>query len=411
MPQFLKLKPPFQALDELLSAIPDSPVKWEEIPTAQAVGRVLAEDVFAPHPLPEFPRSTMDGYAVQAAGTQGTSESLPAFFHLVGEVPMGSAPTFTIGPGQAALIHTGGMIPPGADASVMLEYSQQVKEDEIELFKSVSVNENVILAGEDVKKGDLVIPSGRLLRIPEVGGLMSFGYTRIKVARKPVVGILSSGDEVVPAEVTPRYGQVRDINTTSMSLVVAEAGGIAKSYGIVPDDPAMLENAARLAYGECDIVLITAGSSASSRDMTSDIVQLLGKPGVLSHGVSVKPGKPTILAVCDGKPVIGLPGNPVSAFVISGIFLKPVIQKLLHLDRHTFHPAVTAELTTSFPSLAGREDWVPVSLRGGPGGWLADPIFFKSNLIFNLVRADGLVHIPADLTGYQAGEKVDVEIL
>lgn len=411
MPEFLKLQPPFVALENFLRTIPDLPVRHETIPTLQAHGRILAVDIHAPHPLPEFPRSTMDGYAVRAVCTHGTSDSMPAFFKLVGEVPMGQAPQFSIHTGEAALIHTGGMIPTGADAVVMLEQSQQIKPDEVELYKAVGPNENVILAGEDVKTGDLVIPAGRLLRTPEIGGLMSLGYINVEVVCKPSVGILSSGDEVIPADQTPVYGQVRDINTTTMSMLVQEAGGQAKSYGIVPDVPAELLRLARQAFDECDIVLITAGSSASARDMTADVVHELGKPGVLAHGVSVRPGKPTILAVCYGKPVIGLPGNPVSALVIAGIFLKPVLRKLLHQEDKDLHPTIQAKLTTNFPSVAGREDWVPVSLRKEQGNWIAEPIFFKSNLIFNLVRADALVHIPADQTGLHAGEVVAVEIL
>jgi molybdopterin molybdotransferase len=411
MPTFLKLQPPFLALKNFLNNIPDRPAMVEDIPTLQARGRVLAVDTFAPHPLPEFPRSTVDGYAVQSAGTRGASESQPAYFKLVAEVPMGSAPTFTIGVGEAALIHTGGMIPTGADSVVMLEQSQLVKEDEVEFFKSVTLNENVILAGEDVKKGDLVIPAGRLLRTAEVGGLMSIGHTTVPVARKPVVGIISSGDEVVPADQQPRFGQVRDINTTTMSLLVEEFGGQPKPYGIVADRLDDMRRTVRQAYDECDLVLITAGSSASSRDMTEDVVAELGQPGVLAHGVSVRPGKPTILAVCDGKPIIGLPGNPLSAMVIASIFVRPVIRKMLCQEKKEFQPTIPARLMANFPSVAGREDWVPVSLRKENDEWLADPIFFKSNLIFNLVRADALVHIPADLTGLQAGEKVFVEIL
>jgi molybdopterin molybdotransferase len=411
MPQFLKLKPPFVALDEFLMAIPSKHSQTEIIPTPQALGRVLAEDVFAPHPLPEFPRSTVDGYAVQSASTGGASESLPAFFKLVGEVPMGKVPAFDIGVGEAALIHTGGMIPNGADAVVMLEQSQSVSSTEVELLKAVGKNENVILAGEDVQTGDLIIPVGKFLRIPEIGGLMSIGKINVSVAKKPRVGILSSGDEVVPAAQTPMMGQVRDINSTTMSLLIQEAGGEPVVYGIVPDKPTELLRLARIAFAECDLVLITAGSSASERDMTADVIRELGTPGILSHGVSVRPGKPTILAVCNSKPVIGLPGNPVSALVIASIFVKPVIHKLLGQVSRDFHPAVKARVQTNFPSLAGREDWVPVSMSLTKDGYVAEPIFFKSNLIYNLVRADGLVHIPADLTGIQAGDTADVEIL
>lgn len=411
MPQFLKLQPPFMALEKFLNAIPATQPAVETIDALQAVGRVLAEDIHSPHPLPEFPRSTVDGYAVQSAGTHGASDSLPAYFKLIGEVPMGAEPTFKVGRGEAALIHTGGMIPNGADAVVMLEQSQQVNDQDVAFVKAVGHLENVIQAGEDVQTGDLVLAHGKKLRVAEVGGMMSIGHLRVKVARKPVVGILSSGDEVVPADRQPAFGQVRDINTHTMSLLVQEYGGEARPYGIVPDVPAELERLIRRAYAECDMVLVTAGSSASSRDMTAEVIQTLGQPGVLAHGVSVRPGKPTILAVCGGKPLIGLPGNPVSATVIASIFVKPVIAKLLGSTQIDYHPFVPVTITANFPSQAGREDWIPVSLRREGGLWYADPIYFKSNLIFNLVRADALVHIPADLTGLQAGDEAQAEIL
>lgn len=411
MPQFLKLQPPFIALENFLQTIPSNPPRTETIAALDAIGRVLAEDIHAPHPLPEFPRSTVDGYAVISKGTHGASESLPAYLKMIGEVPMGAAASFEINPGEAALIHTGGMIPNGADAVVMLEQSQVISETEVAFTRAVGHHENVILAGEDVLTGDLVLARGKELRVPEIGGLMSIGHLQVTVARKPVIGILSSGDEVVPAEQKPAFGQVRDINTHTMSLLVQQYGGLPRPYGIVPDVPAELDRLIRQAYAECDMVLVTAGSSASTRDITADVIDTLGKPGLLAHGVSVRPGKPTILAVCDGKPLIGLPGNPVSATVIASIFVKPVIRKLLGSTKIDYHPAVPVTITANFPSQAGREDWIPVSLRNENGKWYADPIYFKSNLIFNLVRADALVHIPADLTGLQAGEEAQAEIL
>lgn len=411
MTQLLKLQPPFQALDRFLATIPARIPQAEEISSLQAYGRVLAEDIFAPHPMPEFPRSTMDGYVMAAASTQGAGESSPISLKLIGEVPMGEVPAFTIRAAQCALIHTGGMIPEGADAVVPLEQSQSVGPEEVKITQTVAPYENVILAGEDIHTGDRVISAGKVLRIPEIGGLMSIGHLFVKAARKPLVGILSSGDEVIPADSSPRPGQVRDINSTTLCLFVREEGGEPRLYGIAPDDPEKLRNLAQQALAECEMVLVTAGSSASSRDMTASIIQELGQPGILAHGVSVRPGKPTILAVCDGKPVIGLPGNPVSALVIASIFVAPVIHRMLGQGERGFHPSIPARMTASFPSLAGREDWIPVSLRQEGEEWLADPIYFKSNLIFNLVRADALVHIPADLTGLQAGEVVATELL
>lgn len=411
MPQFLKLQPPFEALAKLLANLPSCTPEQEEVDTLSALYRVLASDFYAPHPLPEFPRSTVDGYAVIATDTYGASENLPSILAFSGEAPMGKTVVQPVLPGQAILIHTGGMLPPGADAVVMLEQTQLNNSKDLEIYRPVSRNENVILIGEDVHTQDLVIPAGRIIRAIEIGGLMSFGATRVKVNKRPIVGILSTGDEIVAPDSIPQPGQVRDINTTTMSALVTESGGTPRPYPIIPDNEETLTKAVMQAYQECDMVLITAGSSASTRDLTADVIKKLGAPGVLAHGVNVRPGKPTILAVCDGKPVIGLPGNPVSALVIADLFVRPVIRKLLNISDSEFHMGITARLTANVSSVSGREDWVPVILSSGPDGYSADPIFFKSNLIFNLVHANALLHIKADITGVQAGAMVQVELL
>ncbi len=427
MPEFLTLVPPAEARSLLLESLPDPKPAAETIGTLEALGRVTAEDVLAPHPLPEFPRSTVDGYAVRAGDTSGASDSIPAYLTLAGEVPMGAAPAFHLASGQAALIHTGGMLPGGADAVVMLENSQAILrsratgrpgEREIEVGRAVAVGENVIRVGEDVEVGQIVLPRGSRMRPAEVGGLMALGITKLRVAIYPRVGIISSGDEITPPDRSPSPGQVRDVNSYSLAARVAQAGGRAELYGIVPDRLEALKVTAKKALAECDLVVITAGSSASARDMTSEAVASLGRPGVLVHGVNVRPGKPTILAVCKDKAVIGLPGNPVSALVIAGLFVVPVIEKMLGLKGQCFRPAVQARLTINVPSQAGREDWVAVRLRPEAstpaqepdGSWLAEPVFARSNLIFSLVSADGLIRIPPDATGLSAGEMVSVEL-
>jgi molybdopterin molybdotransferase len=407
MPEFLKLSPPAIALDLLLQNLKFEP-QTEQVETDAALHRITAYPVFATYPLPSFPRSTVDGYAVQAGDTFGVGESLPAYLHLVGEVPMGASPDFCVETGQCALIHTGGMLPEGANAVVMVEYTQTARKDEIEILSAVAVGENVIKIGEDVQDGQEVIAAGSRLRPAEIGGLMALGVTRLAVTRRPRVGIISSGDEVVPPHADLSPGQVRDVNSFSLSALVEEAGGIAVRYGIVPDQAEILRQTAAQALAECEMVLITAGSSASSRDLTAQVINQIGKPGVLVHGVSVRPGKPTILAVCENKPVIGLPGNPVSALVISSLFVVPVIHGLLGLKRFHPRPFVPARLSLNVASQAGREDWVAVRLLPDPQGYLAEPIFGKSNLIFTLARADGLVCIPAAANGLSAGERVEV---
>jgi molybdopterin molybdotransferase len=426
MTEFLVLLPPDEARLLLLSHLPGPINDSEGVDARFSLGRVLAEDITAPHPLPDFQRSTVDGYAVRPGDTHGASDSLPTYLSLVGEVPMGNAPAFEISPGQCALIHTGGMLPNGADAVVMLEYTQPAGADEIEIFRAVADGENVIRIGEDVAQGETVQASGSLIGPAEIGGLMALGITEVKVVRKVQVGLISTGDEVIDPARSPRPGQVRDVNSYTLGALVEKSGGVARLYGIVPDEFEGLKNTAARALSECDVVIITAGSSASTRDLTVDVIRALGEPGVLVHGINTRPGKPTILGVCSGKPVIGLPGNPVSALVNGYLFVVPVIEKLLGVLPKP-KPTVPARLTVNLSSQAGREDWWPVRLIAetrthgetktaggslvGTATFLAEPVFGKSNLIFTLATADGLLRIDPDATGLSAGEMVEVLLL
>ncbi len=426
MPEFLKLLPPDPARELFLSALPDTSPEIEEVETRLACGRIMAEDVRAPGPLPQFRRSTVDGYAVRAGDTHGASDSLPVYLALAGEIRMGSPADISLQSGQAAVIHTGGMLPEGADAVVMMEYVQilgpggsAARPSQIEISRSVAGGENVLQIGEDVEKDGIFLPRGSRLKPASIGAAMAMGITHLRVAARPKIGIISSGDEIVPPVSNPQPGQVRDVNSYTLGAFVEKAGGQPVLYGIVPDRLADLKRFVRKALSECAAVVITAGSSASARDMTSTAIESLGKPGVLVHGINVRPGKPTILAVCDGTPVIGLPGNPVSALVIAGLFLAPVVEKLLGL-KEVLPPAMaTARLTLNIPSQAGREDWIPVKLipsptkspQAVPCDWDAEPLFARSNFILAFSEADGLVRIPADDTGLSAGEMVQVFFL
>lgn len=410
MPEFLKLTPIPQALQILLSHMPVS-VITERVKTIDALGRVTAETIRTPIPLPQFPRCTVDGYAVRAADTFGASENLPAYLRVIGEVPMGGTPGFDIQPGEAGLIHTGGMLPESCNAVVMIEYTQAVGQDTVEILHAVAVGENTIKLGEDVQTGEEVIQAGVRIRPAEIGGLAALGILELEVAKKPIVGIISTGDEVIPPEGTLLPGQVRDSNSYSLSALIEQCGAIPRRYGIFPDQFDQLAAIASQALDECDTLVIIAGSSASARDLTSRVINCLGSPGVLVHGVSIKPGKPTILAVCNRKAVIGLPGNPVSALVIAGFFLVPVVESLLGLSTRGWYIRLHARLTTNVASQAGREDWVAGRLFMDSSGYRVDPIFSKSNLIFSLVRANCMLRVPPDATGLSADDDVEVQVL
>ena len=421
MTEFLRLLPPAKARARLLSAI-DGPLdRIELVGASEALDRVAAEDILAPHDLPEFRRSTVDGYAVAARDSFGASAAQPAYLRVTGEIAMGSSPSFGIGIGECAQIHTGGMLPEGADAVVMLESTQQIGVSgkgsagpvEVEVLKPVASGENVITIGEDVRVGEIVISRGKRIRPQEIGGLMALGITSLRVTGKPRVALISSGDEIVEPHARPLLGQVRDVNSASLSALISTNGGEPVFFGVVPDEVGRLAEVARGALAACDVVVVTAGSSASTRDLTATAIESLGTPGVLVHGVNIRPGKPTILGACNRKAVIGLPGNPVSALIIARLFLVPVMDRLLGLEALAARTSVKARLAINLASQTGREDWWPVRIHEDPRNpreWTAEPIFGRSNLIFNLIAADGLVEIPADTNGLAAGELVDVEL-
>ncbi len=416
MAEFFNVLPPDEARALLLSYL-TRPIETEIVATRQALGRVTAQPVRAPHALPTFRRSTMDGYAVRANDTHGASETLPALLGAVGEVGMGRAADVVLRPGEAALVHTGGMIPDTADAVVQVEHTQRVSGAggapfpyEIEVLRPVAAGQNVIQIGEDVAAGADVLAAGRRLRPQDLGGLMALGLTSVAVARRPRVAILATGDEVVAPDATPGPGQVRDINTYTIAAQVRAAGGLPQPRGIIPDDAAALHVAAAAALAESDMVVITAGSSVSARDMTATVIAALGVPGVLLHGVATRPGKPTIVGAAAGKPVLGLPGNPVSALVQFDMFGVPALYHLQGLVGEPPRNRVWARLAANVPSASGREDYVPARLEASDGGPLAVPVFGKSNLIYTLVGADGLIVVPLNRAGLMAGDQVEVRL-
>jgi len=408
-PEFFQVLPVADALALLDSRWQPQP-RPETMPTAAALDRVLAADLRSPEQVPAFRKSTVDGYAVRGSDTFGASQSLPAFLRLRGELKMGEAPQDDIGAGDALLIHTGGMLPASADAVVMLEYTQTINEDEIEVLRAAAPGENVIQAGEDVAEGALVLPRLHRLRAQDIGGLLAVGISEVDVLSPPRVGILSCGDELAPPEASLTPGMVRDINAYTLSALAEKHGAAPMRLGIAADTIEDYRQRAEAGFARCDILLLSAGSSVSARDYTRDVINGLGEPGVLQHGLATKPGKPTIIAVCENKPVIGLPGNPVSALLVARQLLPHLIAR--YLGRYPPAPATRkARLSQRVASVTGREDWLPVKLsRADDGETLAEPIFGVSNLIFTLIGADGLLRVPLNTGGYEAGSIVDVQL-
>jgi len=379
----------------------------ETVARADALGRVPAAPVTSDAALPGFARSTVDGYAVRAADTYGASDGLPAYLDVVGAVRMGASADIGVRPGAAVSIPTGAAIPPDADAVVMVEHTQVTMPGVIEVTRPVAVGDGIVRADEDVQVGAEIAPAGRPLRAQDLGLLAAAGVTEVKVRARPRVGILSTGDEVVPPE-TARLqpGQVRDATASALAGLVAQAGGEPSLRGIVADDRDALVDALRSAVEDCDLVVVSAGSSVGARDETAAAVESLGPPGVFCHGLAVKPGKPTLLAECGGVPVIGLPGNPLSALVVFRLVGLPVLRAVGGIATPPPEPTMTATLARAVASAAGRLDVVQVRVHDG----VATPLFGFSALLSLLTGADGYIVIPEAATGLDAGTSVTVTI-
>jgi molybdopterin molybdotransferase len=379
----------------------------ETIPLTDALHRIPAAPVTAAHPLPGFARSTVDGYAVRAADTYGVSEGLPGYLDVAGAVRMGAAPDVAVSPGTAVAMPTGGMLPPGADAVVMIEYTAEAMSGTIEVVRPVAPGDGVIRADEDAAPGTAIVPAGRPLRAQDLGMLAAAGVTSVTVHARPVVTVFSTGDEVVPPDTAALMpGQVRDATAVALAALITEAGGDPVPGGIVADDPGLLEAALRLALDGSDLIVVSAGSSVGARDETAAAVGRLGEPGIWCHGLAIKPGKPTLLAECADVPIIGLPGNPRSALVVFRLIGMPLVRLVAGCTLPPAEATVRARLDRDLASATGRLDVVQVRVSGG----CASPVFGMSALLSVLTTADGYVIIPEEATGLAAGTEVDVTL-
>jgi molybdopterin molybdotransferase len=377
----------------------------ERVPLAQALHRVPAAEVPAPAPLPGFARSTVDGFALRAADTYGASEGLPSYLDLAGAVRMGRAPEVTVPPGGCVAIPTGAVLPEGSDAVVMVEYTAETMPGTIEVTRPVAPGAGIVRADEDVAAGAALVPGGRPLRAPDLGLLAAAGVTEVAVHARPRVVIVSTGDEVVPpGTVELGSGQVRDATAPALAGLVTDAGGAPVLAGIVSDDPGALAAVLREAVAGADLLVVSAGSSVGTRDETAGAVAELGE--IWCHGLALRPGKPTLLADLGGVPLIGLPGNPLSALVVFRVVGVPLVWRLAGCPAPPPEPSTRARLSRDLASAAGRLDVVQVRVRGG----VAEPVFGPSALLSVLTRADGYVVVPEPATGLDAGAEVDVTL-
>jgi len=396
----LKVKTPDEVIKTIKQLLPSMNSYSEYARTIDAHGRVLFEDIVSVEDIPGFDRSTVDGFAVFASDTFGCSESIPAVLTVIGEVLMGESAEQQLSPGTCVIVSTGSDIPSGADAVIMLEHTEDYGSGMIGIQKPAAPGNNVIFKGDDVSAGDTALSAGLVLTPHDVGILSALGYTDVKVMAKPVAGIISTGDELVTASSVPERGQIRDVNTPMLIAAVKRFGAEAKDFGIIKDDEEALREAVLSAAGTCDIILLSGGSSAGARDLTARVIEAEGE--LLLHGIAMKPGKPTILGLINDKPIFGLPGHPVAAYMVTELFVRPLIamQTGAKIKQYT----TKATLSEAISSNHGREEYIAVRLVDS----FAHPVRGKSGLIASLAGADGYICVPRDCEGLTKGAEVVV---
>ena len=410
MSQFLNLITIEEAMKKTEHGLSSTPVK--KVGLKNVTGRILAQDVVSPVNVPPFSRSTMDGYALKAADTYGASESLPVYLEVVGKVEMGKEATAEIASGQAVEIPTGGMLPPGADAVVMVEETEKVAEQEIEVLTAVGKGENIVQCGEDIARGEKLLARGQCLRPQDVGALAGIGIVEVEVFSRPEIAVFSTGDEIIPPADKPAPGQIRDINTYSLGALVQQVGGKVDYGGIIPDQKNELKEKIKQATRDKDMILLSGGSSVGVKDLTIEVLEELQDSGVLVHGIAIKPGKPTIIALLEETLFIGLPGHPTSAMVVFEIVVRPIIERLAGFGEQAAPRTtrVRAELTRNIASSRGRSEYFRVKLRQAEDTLLAEPMLGKSSLISTMVEADGLVNVELGSEGKTKGDLVEVRV-
>lgn len=378
----------------------------EKIAILESNNRILAEDIYSSINVPEFNRSTVDGFAIKSKDSHGASESIPSLLKILGEVEMGKMTSYSIKSGEAVYVPTGGMIPEGADGMVMIEYTEKLDECNLMVYKPISINENIILKGNDIRSGDIALKKGRKITPEAVGVLAALGIPEVKVYIKPKFYIISTGDEIIDLEEKLTLGKVRDINSYTLYSLIVNLGGEVVGKSIVKDCYEILRTELEKAIKVSDIVLISGGSSVGTRDYTDKVINSFNGKGIFVHGISIKPGKPTIIGEAEGKLIFGLPGHPVSTIVVFKTIVEYYIKaKMNSID---FTPKIKALMDFNFPSSSGRKTYQMVKLKKEDGKVFATPNFGKSGMISLLSDSDGYIVIESYEEGVYKGEERDV---
>lgn len=402
----LTVKTPDEVLKLIRAEFSPIDNNTETVMLDEAIGRVLSENIIASEYVPDFNRSTVDGYAVSAKDTFGCTDSIPAIMPVCGQVLMGNGADFVLPEGQCCYVPTGGAVPDGADCCVMIEYTEDYGDGTVGILKAGAPGQNMIFRGDDVCPNKVVLPKGRILASQDIGALAAIGVVNVPVVKKPLVGIISTGDELVPPEQKPNAGQVRDVNSHMLCAMLSSLGANCKNYGIVVDDEEKLAATMKMATEQCDAVLISGGSSVGVKDATCRIIESIGT--LLLHGIAMKPGKPSILGKCGNVPIFGLPGHPVAAYFVTKLFAIPLMARLMGLELPIY--TVKAILTEDVGANHGRAQFGCVRLREENGKLLAQPVHSKAGLITTLAGADGYFCIDRDCEGLFAGTEIDVTI-
>ncbi|UZW13782.1 molybdopterin molybdotransferase MoeA [Clostridium pasteurianum] len=382
-------------------------LKTELIDIKECNGRVLSKDITSPLNIPGFKRSMVDGYAVRFRDLQGASESMPSLLDLKGEVKMGKMPVKSLEyPGECMYIPTGGMLPEGTDSVIMIEYIDKMDDATVLANKSISFGENVLNEDEDVEFGETVLKQGTILKPYGISMLSSLGITKVQVFCKPRIGIISTGDEIVSPEKQPQLGEIRDINSYLIYSSVIEDGGQPILYGIIKDNYEELFETVKRAVNECDLVLVSGGSSVGKKDETAKVIDELGAHGILFHGISIKPGKPTILGKIKDKPIFGLPGHPLSCAVVYRILVRYIINAMMGFEDVDY--PIPCKFNMNYHKAKGREEYLPVTINNVNGEYIAAPVLSKSAAISGFTKAWGYIKINKNVEGVYEHEKVYV---
>jgi molybdopterin molybdotransferase len=402
---FLTTKIRQQVWEQFIKKI-KSKQEVQKIKTPEALNRVILQNIFSPEDLPPAPRSLVDGYAVRADDTTGASESIPSIVKLTGVIKMGEIPEISLKAGECVKIETGGFLPDGSDSVVMVEYTKKIQ-DTVEIFKQVSPGENVISAGDDIKKGAILLKAGTRIQPHHIGALLGVGITQISVSPIPDTAIIVTGDEIIPHDAPIRGGKIRDINSQLIENMLKREDFPSQTLGIFADDEEQINSAILRGLKDFDVVIITGGVSKGLHDMTASIINKLGTPGVLVHGVNIAPGKPLVLGILSDKPVVGLPGNPFSVFVCTYLFILPILRKLCGMNNIFPEPVYGYRLACDTAGREGRETWLPVRIDGN----LLYPVVRESNVISSLLEAGGLIKIPSTCEGFKKGQDMELYLL